>query len=234
MTVPSVSALSTFDWIRQPDSHLKEKGADPAHRIHYTGHTYHVQSAWVPSIGCWGLLSARQFANDKDKRDVVLRRVKENAFRQFRYRYRLKTKDEFVAAWGNGREKLPPWFMAQFSWLQHKRQQQLMRQVNGDIACSIGVACEAIYTKARDEFTPIGILPIELVIWTRIFDKFLGTIHSFNEWRAIDAADRHEIWNAGPHGSPWDQTFNAELTAPAIFRIADRTPIDTAEQPVVQ
>jgi hypothetical protein len=205
-----------------PNGHLVKHGCDPEHRIHYTGHKTHVHAPWVPSIGSWAMLTSAEFT-DPSYPKRLLPNTNNNSFRQYRYRYGLMTGPEFRALHGEN-----PWEHAEQSWLAHRAAKRAVVKANGDIQYSIGMACFDAYQVTRyGPYTKaLGMMPVELVLWTRLFDLFLGTITSYAEWRVIDDADKLEIWKAGYQGQPWSIELVTYL--PAIFTLPARQPAGLA------
>ncbi len=214
---PSVSALSALEWISLTPTQLIAQSVDPAHRLHYTGHMVHLPTTWLPSIGNWAILNTRDFINS-EARHLGKIPVKPSAYRQFRFRHDLMTGTDFEGIYGTGR-----WLHAEISWLAHRAELEEVQERNGAVTYSIGAACQAAHARRRKHpklSMRLGMLPIELTLWTRVFDLFLSTVLSYDEWEELDDEDKECLWNEGHEGAAWDVDLVA--TAPAILELGQR------------
>lgn len=216
-TPPSVSPLSVMDWISCTPLELKARGVDPLHRVHYTGHTHHVLEAWVPAIGNWAICTTHEFINTKAPHKGRVR-VTSNAYHQYRYRLGLMTGPQFELIHGECR-KTRKWFWAERCWKTYRDYQLASHRINGT-TLSIGKAWLDIYTRSRASLEPtdrLGMLPVEMVLWTRLFDTFLSTIASWEDWEALEDGEKSEIWSSD---QPWDLDRIAHC--PAALRLGDQ------------
>jgi hypothetical protein len=216
MTTPSPADLSTFDWLRLVPTELDVRGLKPEDRVHYTGHLQKLDDTWLPSVGNWGWLETREMIDSAEPHKGRIR-VLPSAYKQYRWRHGLLTRSEFVLRHGP-----EPWLHAELSWLAHRAAQERLRQKNGTGA-SIGMACRLAVQEGRKRGAPtrqqVGLLPIELVLYTRVFGAFLATGVSYADWGELDGADKHEVWTEGWQGKEWD--IDLFFDSPAVRHLGD-------------
>jgi hypothetical protein len=227
MTERSPANLTVHDWIRLSPSHLRARGVDPDMRETFTGHRANLTDAWLLSIGNWGYFTLRaevaegeQPIFDFKEPHKALVRVYENPYRQFKYSYQLCTGPEFIARHGRN-----PWMHAELSWGAHRRMQELVIARNGT-SYSIGKACrDACEVQRKNPDLELryrtGLLPVEMVLYTRIFDQFLHQHGlSYDEWHEWKDEWKEELWLLGrTDGNPW--TILYTIHEPAITRLAE-------------
>lgn len=214
--------LSTLGWIGLRDAELRQLGHDPRQRLAMTGHRRPLPEHWLDSIGCWGLLDSSQMVDGSAPHKALVH-VTPEAYRKFKSRYRLKTRRQFVTAHGPH-----DWTLAELSFSEHNRAQQTFIDACGCCA-PIGVACEYAIVTAGPTWRPkaLGLLPVELVLWTRVFQDLLDR-HGLDEatWRELDIAARAQLWSAGRDGAPWSARTLLDWPAQSVA-----TPDLTFERP---
>jgi len=221
MTTPS--KLTTLQWVLSKDRLIKSQGADPRERIHYTGHARPMAGSYARTIGNWCRLSTNEICNQKDP-TASLATVRIGAFRQFRWHHNLMTRTEFEAHYGAHAGR--PWLLGYVCWQAHRQAQLELIQANGAPA-SIGVACaKAVRDSELGMHRRLGLLPVEVVLYTRHFDRFVQHLPiqgllTYDEW--CDASDQTKTsyWDLG-EGS--DSTPWGDIGDPGPHLLADREP----------
>lgn len=212
---PTVTVLSSYDWARLPAPVLTRLGLDPDHRLHYTGHTSMIPAAWVPSIGKWCLTSTRAFLSGTEAAEPILKNMRANTFEVFRHRWGLMARRHFERAHGPLRGR--PWLLAERAWRAVRRLEQESLLPGGMVSPSIGKLSREAQDRGRysstrtDPIGQLGMLPIEIVIWAKIFVGFLDTIHAFAEWEILEDEDKRAIWGDR------NAQFETVLHAPAAL-----------------
>lgn len=195
------SELSALDWIRYASPSLRVKSMCPEDRIHYTGHVVHLPRAYIPSIGNWCRADTRQLINI-DCPNEGLVKVRHGAFRQFRHKNGLFTRREYELLYGRLADQ--PWHLAEHCWMAVAHAQGALLRVNGTTG-SLGEAARKAVQDALARSRPLGVLPIEVVLWTRVFDTFLSThLLSYDEWAGFSHEERVTFWAPGIAGKRWD------------------------------
>jgi hypothetical protein len=192
------SRLSVLDWIRLTAKELRALGVDPDDRIHFTGHASPLPEVYVPSVGNWALYDTDDLI-DREAPHLGLVRVKYAAFRQFRCARGLMTRSAFESHHGPIHDR--PWLLAELSWSAHSRAQEVLRRTNGTPG-SFGQACARAVQDASSRDTPsklrLGIMPVEVVLWARIFDGVLRSGYvSYDEWTGFGHGTKHAYWELG-------------------------------------
>jgi hypothetical protein len=78
---------------------------------------------------------------------------------------------------------------------------------NGGARGPIGIACD--YARMERLCSPngrcLGLLPIEIVLWTRTFDAMLAH-HGFTttEWFELNDDEKSLVWGMGGEAGPWN------------------------------
>lgn len=195
------SELSALDWIRYRAPSLHVKGVCPEDRIHFTGHLVQLSRAYIPSIGNWCRLDTREMIDiEHPNRGLVT--VKHGAFRQYRHKNGLYTRREYELLYGALYEQ--PWRLAEQCWVAVAHAQGALLRVNRTMG-SLGEAARKAVQDALARSKPLGVLPIEVVLWSRVFDTFLSThLLSYDEWTEFSHAKRYAFWDDGIAGHPWD------------------------------
>lgn len=215
---PSPSTLSVMEWISLTPTELMRRGVEPKHRAHYTGHNSNLIEAWLPSIGNWAVINTNQFVNNREPEKGLVR-VRYNAYRQYRHRHGLLTASEFELIHGECRVRRP-WFWAELCWTTYRVWEEEMFAINGGTH-SLGRICQDIYLASRfaaDPVKRIGMLPVEIVLWTRLFRAFVGTLASYEDWEVLEDDDKTRVWEEGYRGKPWCIGLVAHVPAIAQLR----------------
>lgn len=201
---------------------LRARGRDPDDRTHYTGHKAQLAVQWIPSIGYWARLDTREMINSKDI-NAGLVRVKGGAFRQFAHDRGLMTRAKFEALHRQSPiEK--PWLLAELSFRAYHSIQTQMRYLNGGVSATLGEVCAQIALEGLSSTAPkslrLGLLPIELVCWTRAFELLrwhLGI--TLEQWDEFDDDTKHAAWNEGISGE--ELTMEQAVLLPAVRHLKD-------------
>jgi hypothetical protein len=209
------SGLSTFDWVRLRDSELVARGADPRDRVRFTGHTRCLPEPYLATIGTWGAYEVQELVNDAEPHKAVVP-VSEAAYRRFKGRHRLLGRSQFARRHGP-----QPWARAEACFSAHERAQQRFDDYGGARG-PIGVACD--YARMERLCSPrgrsLGLLPVEIVLWTRVFDAMLAH-HCFTtaEWLELADDDKLIVWRLGGDDGPWDiQAFLHDAPVRALLK----------------
>ena len=195
MTAPLDARLSTRDWISASAAMLRKQGVDPRDRLHYTGHTTALARAYLPTIGNWARLEGDDFI-DVERPHHGMIKVRYGAFREFKSARRLLFGREFELL--HGRIVEGPWMHAELSWRVVEEQQQAFLAASGTEA-SLGLCARRAAERAlHGDVAPIGLLPVEIALYARMYDVFLAThLLQYDEWRAFPTAKKLAYWSAG-------------------------------------
>lgn len=125
--------------------------------------------------------------------------VSVTAYRQFKSRFGLMTRLQFERHHGPH-----AWTRAELSFAEHARAQRqlgLANDINWANAAPIGSACAYALATAR---TPLGLLPVEVVLWSCLFSDLLA-IHgiTFKDWNELRDDEKQTVWDLGRDGVPW-------------------------------
>lgn len=199
------SELSTYEWVALTDAELGMRRRDPADRVLYTGHTTHVRRQWLDSIGRWGACETFDVISKTEPHKAVLH-VTHDAFKKFKSRHALMTARQFARVHGPH-----AWTKAELCYDEHQRAQRALGM--SAYPAPIGSACAYAVATSR---AGIGLLPIEVVLWTRIFDDLLGH-HGLelDDWHALEDSDKAAVWEKGRNGQAW--SLDGVAHAPAVL-----------------
>lgn len=200
--------LTVLQWTYWVPNAIQKAGFDPKDRLHYTGHTHHLLTRYVDSIGLWGGRNTKDLINTHQPRLGILR-LRPGTYRQFRNRHGLYTLTEFMRIHGD-----EPWMRAEASYLVHKQKQRELRQESKDVQISIGATIAAHCEEMRGEPNRLGLLPVETVVWCRVFHDFLGAHYlTYHEWARFTDAEKSHFWT-----EDWDEPYFHGLCAGPAFR----------------
>jgi hypothetical protein len=191
----NISRVPTlYDWLRLPNSHLfRAYGVDPKRRVDFTGHRTTMRHTWVRSIGLWGggdWNSNPKVFNAADPSKGVIK-VPPPTFYGYKCRHRLYDPVEFCAHYGNA-----PWMRAEASYAAIKRQ---YRRAGAPYAIGRAAFDFVQSTHRAYESERLGLLPVEVVLYARIFHVLLDTYAlSLKSWRAMSEHDKKAFWKHEP------------------------------------
>lgn len=208
--------LSTYSWIRLRDHELVAAGVDPSDRVRLTGHRHPLPEQWIDSIGLWGAHESKDLISATAPHQAILH-VTPAAYRKFKSRHRLDSGRQFQLRHG-----YHPWRRAELCYIEHADAQRAF-SVGGALA-PLGVACEyaLAISSRRPRRARIGLLPVEVVLWTRVLDALLSCHGlTFEDWGHFDAEEKTIVWDSGHDGAPWD--VDMFLRAPAAYALATTT-----------
>lgn len=212
MVWSSGRTLSTSEWVAFQDSQIRARGLSPLLRVCYTGHSTFIRPQYLLSIGKWGALETSDMVSSAAPHLAMLH-VSPSALRQFKTRFGLMTKSQFERHHGP-----QPWRRAKLSFQAHARAQRAFGLANGmehRIVAPIGTACDYAVKTARAR---LGLLAVEVVLWSSILDQLLG-LHGlcFEDWEEFSDADKLMVWELGRDGAPWD--FDQAAREPSLLRV---------------
>jgi hypothetical protein len=209
-----IAELSTFEWTTLTDTQIRDRGCSPLSRVCYTGHKTFIRRQYVASIGKWGALETSDMISEDAPHNAMLH-VSVSAYHQFKARHSLMTKSQFERHHGPH-----PWTRAELCFTEQARAQRALGVANGITwanAAPIGTACAYAVATARVD---IGLLPIEVVLWSSLFGDFL--LHHgirVDDWLELITDDKQLVWELGCDGVPWDVAPLAD--APARLHVPD-------------
>lgn len=209
---PIHKELSTFDWTTMTDSQIRDRGLSALRRVCYTGHRTFLRPQYAESIGKWGAAETAELVSEQAPHKAMLH-VSVSALRQFKSRYRLMTRLQFERHHGPHH-----WTRAELSFREHARAQRELGYANGltwGHVAPIGTACAYALATAR---TPLGLLPVELVLWCYLFADMLA-IHGITveDWDDLTDEEKGSIWDLGRDGAPW--SIEVAARRPAVLRV---------------
>lgn len=189
--------LTAREWVGLTDSQIRARRADPQQRVCYVGHTTFVRPQWMPSIGTWGALDTADMINDAAPHRAMLH-VGSGAYRQFKARHHLMTKRQFERHHGPH-----AWTRAELCFREHARAQQALgaSRTMASYAAPVGTASAYAVATAK---VPLGLLPVEVTLWSRLFGELL-THHLIEdeEWYSLTDDEKQSVWALGRGGAPW-------------------------------
>jgi hypothetical protein len=209
--------LSTFDWIRLRDFELLARGVDPADRIRVTGHNRCLAEPYLATIGTWGAYEVHELVNNAEPHRALVP-VTEAAYRRFKARHRLLGRSQFARLHGPH-----VWTRAEVCFFAHERAQQVFDDHGA--RSPIGVAAD--YARMTRQCSPsgrcLGLMPIEIVLWTRTFDAMLAEQgFSTTDWLELGDDDKSLLWNLGGSAGLWN--IERFLHGGAVRCLPERAP----------
>ncbi len=201
--------LSTFDWVSLPGARLVQLKLDPQDRILYTGHPVVLRSQYLESIGNWGGLDNKELLNSRDRSKAPCH-VSLGNFHQFKHRRQLFDGKQFASIHGPQN-----WRRPELSYSCIRKAQKSFKASSGTLA-PIGVAAaHAVELGVGKQ--PIGLLPVEVVLWSRVFHGFLSHYSmAYREWEGLHEDKKAEYWHHH-EDPPWALEHIAH--APAVLHL---------------
>lgn len=201
--------LNAYEWICLREPQLRARGHDPAARVCFTGHVTALRWQWLDSIGCWGSCETREMI-DKASPHLARLHVSHAAFKKYKARHGLLTRAQFARIHGPA-----PWDKAQLCAREHARAESALGR--GRYPVPIGSACAYAVATAR---VPVGLLPVEVVLWVRLFDELLMQ-HGvgLSDWLGLEEDEKAMLWKEGIRGEP--MRLEDVARAPAVLHLPE-------------
>ena len=141
--------------------------------------------------------------------------VSPGAYRQWKARHSLMTRLQFERHHGPH-----AWTRGELCFAEHARAQRVLCLANDmtrGTALAIGGA--VVYALATAH-TPLGLLPVEVALWTILFSDLLA-IHgiTFNDWNELPDEEKQSVWDLGCEGAPW--SIDEIARRPALLHVPD-------------
>lgn len=186
--MPSRNEHSLYDWLYFTTYELQRLGLTALDRLRRTGHDRRLNHPWIDTVGMWGRSKGSDFYGDRG--DNGMHGIRKSNFDAFKYRHNLKTSRQFC-----GTKECAPWQVAQECFLTMNK----VQREHDDVLPEGLAARTALHTYK------LGLLPVEILLWHRLFQSFLDQEGlEWKEWLAFEVSLRTEIWERGKQGAEWD------------------------------
>jgi hypothetical protein len=218
----AISQPTTFDLLRAPKSQFKRWGISAKriedYRVRHTGHCSSLSRLWAQSVGYWAggrsWESPRPLFCFEDPSKAIVP-AKEQTYANFKSYWKLYAPNQFQKY--IGRE---PWLLAERSYAaiaaEFKR---------AGASYSLGEAANAAWGHSVHEYIPtathLGLLPVEILLWARIFHAFLTSYGlDLVLWQDMPLDDQRSFWKHEVRATPESRRFYSPATflrRPAIL-----------------
>jgi hypothetical protein len=223
----AISRPTTYDLLVAPVSKFKRWGATGKlqhrdYRMRYTGHARAMSRLWVQSVGFWGGGTSWQTPRplfDFDHPGKGRIRAKQQTYYNFKSKNKLYNPKEFSVHVG-----ARPWTMAERSYTAITNELELKRG-----ALSLGSAAYLAHYRSCELRCPLsmhlGLLPVEMVLWARIFHVFLTSYAlDLTLWQDMSLGEQRSFWKHEVNASFDSELFyspHAFLKRPAVLFFED-------------
>ena len=222
----AISQLTVYDFLRANTAVFKRLGISakrmPEHRCRYTGHPKTLSKMWVQSVGYWGggmsWETPRPLFNAKHPEKATIK-AKGSSFGNFKSMWHLYTPQEFQHNHGKA-----PWLLAELSYAAIEQEYE-----RADARIELGIAALKAWKRSELNHCPlathIGLLPVEILLWARVFHAFLTSYGlDLTLWRDMPLDDQRSFWKHEVRATAESRLFYSPATflrRPAVLHYED-------------